>query len=150
MNYPAQMPQMPNDYFKGLSKYPERVIAGQDILELPERRLIGKTADYCNEIEYALNEALSKAEQYYNRLVELGDIVPEKTPEQKNMEFMQAMMAQMAALTVEVQQLRGEDNGKPTSNASVRDIIKDKPENSKYNKKQPPVGEPSATSDGEI
>jgi len=65
--------------------YPTRVISGNNILELgdeQQQHLIGHTLDYCSELETALNDALSKAEGYYARLVELGDIIPEKTPEE--------------------------------------------------------------------
>lgn len=64
--------------------YPTRVISGKDILELgdeQQQHLIGHTIEYCGDMEDALNEALTKAEGYYNRLVELGDIIPEKTAE---------------------------------------------------------------------
>jgi len=75
-----------NPYPYGYQKqYPTRVISGQDILELngdQQQNLIGHTLSYCNELESALNEAVSKAEGFYNRLVGLGDIVPPKSAEE--------------------------------------------------------------------
>jgi len=67
-----------------INSYPTRVIAGRDILEFQANQqvLIGHTLEYCNELETTLNEAISKAEGFYNRLVELGDIVPPKSAEE--------------------------------------------------------------------
>jgi len=67
-----------------INSYPTRVIAGRDILEFQSNQqvLIGHTLDYCNELEATLNEAITKAEGFYNRLVELGDIVPPKSAEE--------------------------------------------------------------------
>jgi len=76
----------PSGYPYGYQKqYPTRVISGDQILELngeQQQTLIGHTLAYCNELESALNEAVSKAEGFYNRLVELGDIVPPKSAEE--------------------------------------------------------------------
>jgi len=67
-----------------INSYPTRVIAGRDILEFQSNQqvLIGHTLEYCNELESTLNEAISKAEGFYNRLVELGDIIPPKSAEE--------------------------------------------------------------------
>lgn len=67
-----------------INSYPTRVIAGRDILEFQANQqvLIGHTLEYCGELESTLNEAISKAEGFYNRLVELGDIVPPKSAEE--------------------------------------------------------------------
>lgn len=65
--------------------YPTRVIAGNDIIELQidnGQVVIGHTLSYCENLEKDLNEAISKAEMYYNRLVELGDIVKPKSTEE--------------------------------------------------------------------
>lgn len=74
--------RIPSGY---VNQYPTRVISGQNILELngeQEQRIIGHTLDYCNDLEATLNDAISKAEGFYNRLVELGDIVPPKSAEE--------------------------------------------------------------------
>lgn len=77
---------MGNQYPFGYQKqFPTRVISGTNILELngeQQQTLIGHTLSYCNEMESALNEAVEKAEKFYKRLVELGDIIPEKTAEE--------------------------------------------------------------------
>jgi len=67
-----------------INSYPTRVIAGRDILEFQSNQqvLIGHTLEYCNELESTLSEAITKAEGFYNRLVELGDIVPPKSAEE--------------------------------------------------------------------
>jgi len=91
-----------NPYPYGYQKqYPTRVISGDQILELngeQQQTLIGHTLTYCNELESALNEAVSKAEEYYNRLVELGDIVPPKSAE----ELMQEQAAQQQEFNAEL------------------------------------------------
>ena len=75
-----------NPYPYGYTKqFPTRVISGDQILELngeQQQTLIGHTLSYCNDLESALNEAVSKAEGFYSRLVELGDIVPPKSAEE--------------------------------------------------------------------
>lgn len=91
-----------NPYPYGYQKqYPTRVISGNQILELngeQNQTLIGHTLAYCNELESALNEAVSKAEKYHARLVELGDIVPPKSPE----ELMQEQAAQQQEINAKL------------------------------------------------
>lgn len=71
-----------------MSAYPTRVISGDEILEIQydlsgnaQHVTIGRTTVYCDEVEKALIEAIEKAEKYYNRLIELGDIEKPKTAE---------------------------------------------------------------------
>ena len=65
-------------------EYPPRGINGTDIVENPDTSplLIGRTIAWCNDIESAFNEATNKIDEYYNWLVRLGEIVPEKTAEE--------------------------------------------------------------------
>jgi len=119
-----------NPYPYGYQKqYPARVISGDRILELNGERqqtLIGHTLPYCNELESALNEAVSKAEKFYDRLVELGDIVPPKSAE----ELLQEQAAQQqeinATLLSTIQKLsdkidrmeREDDNAKSNADST--------------------------------
>lgn len=59
------------------------------------RKAIGKTLDAYTELEQTTTE-------YYNKLVELGVIVPPKTPEEQNKEL-QDTLAQMTALMQSMQ-----------------------------------------------
>lgn len=67
-------------------QYPPRGISpnGMDIVENPDTNpmLIGHTMAWCNDIEAGYNEAVAKLDEYYNWLVRLGEIVPEKTAEE--------------------------------------------------------------------
>lgn len=47
-----------------------------------ERQQVGVTNDAYTALQKTAQEALDKAEKYYQRLVELGDIVPPKTSEE--------------------------------------------------------------------
>ena len=63
------------------------------------------------------NELKELADSYYNKLVELGAIVPPKTPEQiqqETMQVMQGMLKQMQTLQQEMEVLKNE-----RSNAST-------------------------------
>ena len=73
--------------------YPTRVISGQDILELQDgnQTLIGKTMEYCSSLENDLNEAISKAEEYYNELISAGLRTKPKTTEDMLLEVMNAI-----------------------------------------------------------
>ena len=64
--------------------YPPRGVNGTDIVENPDTNpmLIGHTLAWCNDLENAYNEALSKLDEYYNWLVRIGEIVPPKTAEE--------------------------------------------------------------------
>lgn len=81
------------------------VVDGNDIYQtdyMGNRQLVGKTAAAYNELEQTTTE-------YYNKLVELGVIVPPKSQEQL-MGEMQKTMADMtgiiAALSAEVKELK--------------------------------------------
>lgn len=81
-------------------------IEGDNIVQqdyLGNRQIIGKTTAAYNELEQTTQE-------YYNKLVELGVIVPPKTPEDAMAE-MQRTMDQMtniiAALAAEVKEMKG-------------------------------------------
>lgn len=81
------------------------VIDGQDIYQadyMGNRQLIGKTMSAYNELEQTTS-------QYYDKLVELGVIVPPKSQEEL-MSEMQKTMADMtgiiAALSAEVKELK--------------------------------------------
>ena len=53
-----------------------------------ERQQVGVTNDAYTALQKTAQEALDKAEKYYQRLVELGDIVPPKTSEETIAELM--------------------------------------------------------------
>lgn len=81
------------------------VVDGADIYQadyLGNRKLIGKTLAAYSELETTTTE-------YYNKLVELGVIIPPKEPEEM-MAQMQSTMAEMAglikALSAEVKELK--------------------------------------------
>lgn len=99
-----------NDYSNRL--YPQRPIRGQDILEMVgmDSIVIGKTTEYCKEIEAIAEDATRKAEEYYSKLVELGEIVPEKSQEEKTAELMAGMLEQMKIMTEEIKVLKGVAN----------------------------------------
>lgn len=82
------------------------VVDGENIVQfdvLGGRQVIGRTSAAYAELE-------STTQQYYDRLVELGEIVPPKTPEQMMAE-MQSAMADMAevikGLSAQVKELSG-------------------------------------------
>lgn len=81
------------------------VVDGCDIYQtdyIGNRKMIGKTVDAYKELE-------ETTKQYYDKLVELGVIVPEKTPEQMMAE-MQGTMLEMSkiiySLSNEVKELK--------------------------------------------
>lgn len=81
------------------------VVDGCDIYQadyMGNRKMIGKTVDAYKELE-------ETTKQYYDKLVELGVIVPEKTPEQMMAE-MQGTMLEMSkiisSLSNEVKELK--------------------------------------------
>ena len=82
-------------------------VDGENIVQqdyIGNRQIVGKTAAAYAELEQT-------AEEYYNKLVELGVIVPPKTPEdtmaemQKNMDQLTNIIA--AALAAEVKEMKG-------------------------------------------
>jgi len=111
----------PSGYPYGYQKqYPTRVISGDQILELngeQQQTLIGHTLAYCNELESALNEAVSKAEKFYDRLVELGDIVPPKSAEEllkeqaaQQQEINATLLSTIQKLSDKIDRMEREDN----------------------------------------
>lgn len=85
------------------------VIDGADIYQadyMGNRQLIGKTAAAYNELEQTTTE-------YYNKLVELGVIVPPKSQEQLMGEMqktMEDMTGIIAALSAEVKELKNRES----------------------------------------
>ena len=66
------------------------------------------------------NELKSISEEYYNKLVELGAIVPPKTPEQiqaETMQMMSSMLAEMKSMKIEMEELKNE---RRNSSAAIR------------------------------
>lgn len=106
-------------------QYPTRVISGTEILELngeQQQILIGRTVQYCNELESALNEALTKAEMYYARLVELKDIVPPKTAEellQEQAAVQQELMITIQKLSDKITRMEENDNANKSTKSSA-------------------------------
>lgn len=112
-------------------QYPTRVISGDSILELngeQNQTLIGRTLSYCNELEASLNEAITKAEGYYNRLVELGDIVPPKAPEdilreqaEQQKQINETLLSTIQALSDKITRLEENGNAKPGTDSTNGD-----------------------------
>lgn len=81
------------------------VVDGADIYQadyMGNRRLIGKTQAAYDELE-------GTTKQYYDKLVELGVIVPQKSPEQMMADMQGAMMDMLktiSALSDEVKELK--------------------------------------------
>lgn len=121
-----------NAYPYGYQKqYPVRVISGQNILELgdsQQQTLIGYTTSCCNELEGALNEALSKAESYYAQLVEAGIIVPPKPPEdimreqaEQQQAINETLLATIQKLSDKIDRMESEkedNNAEPRTNSN--------------------------------
>ena len=64
------------------------------------------------------NELKSISEEYYNKLVELGAIVPPKTPEQiqaETMQMMSSMLAEMKSMKREMEELKNERRNSSTT-----------------------------------
>lgn len=125
-----------NDQFK---QYPTRVISGTDILELQgtEKILIGRTIAWCNDIESTCGKAIEKAEQYYNRLVELGDIKPKETSE----EMLSRAIVVMENLMHRIEKLEGERKNEPYR-SSLGDDGEKLPANSREGKRGVPKIQP--------
>ena len=63
------------------------------------------------------NELKSISEEYYNKLVELGAIIPPKTPEQiqaETMQMMSSMLAEMKSMKQEMEELKNERRNSST------------------------------------
>lgn len=70
------------------------------------------------------NELKELADSYYNKLVELGAIVPPKTPEQiqaETMQVMQGMLKQMQTMQHELEVLKNERSNASTDVKSKSD-----------------------------
>lgn len=101
-----------NDTFNSLLKqYPSRPIRGTDIFEkqCEELILIGHTLPWCNDLENTLNEALATVEKHYNRLVELGDIIPKESTE----DLLLKALSAIDSLSKKVESLEREDKHEP-------------------------------------
>lgn len=64
------------------------------------------------------NELKSISEEYYNKLVELGAIIPPKTPEQiqaETMQMMSSMLAEMKSMKQEMEELKNERRNSSTA-----------------------------------
>lgn len=64
------------------------------------------------------NELKSISEEYYNKLVELGAIIPPKTPEQiqaETMQMMSSMLAEMKSMKQEMEELKNERRNSSTT-----------------------------------
>ena len=64
------------------------------------------------------NELKSISEEYYNKLVELGAIVPPKTPEQiqaETIQMMSSMLAEMKSMKQEMEELKNERRNSSTT-----------------------------------
>lgn len=85
------------------------------------RKAIGKTAEAYTELENTTTE-------YYNKLVELGVIVPPKTPEEQNKELQETlsqMAAVMQSMQNEIKELK-ENGHKCTCSDSIENVPKRK------------------------
>lgn len=78
---------------------------------------IGVTMDTFKATEDLAKEATEKAEKYYKRLVELGDIVPPKTPE----ELIKELTEQVIFLSKKVETLSNDKVSKEKENGSSSD-----------------------------
>ena len=77
-----------------------------------QKQRIGVTDNVYNELK-------SISEEYYNKLVELGAIIPPKTPEQIQAEMMQmmsSMLAEMKSMKREMEELK---NGRRNSSTTA-------------------------------
>lgn len=95
-------------------------VDGENIIQqdyIGNRQVVGKTQEAYNELEQTTQE-------YYNKLVELGVIVPPKTPEDTMAEMQKAMDRMtniIAALAAEVKEIKG--NGyKCSTGDGVEDV----------------------------
>ena len=64
------------------------------------------------------NELKSISEEYYNKLVELGAIIPPKTPEQiqaETIQMMSSMLAEMKSMKQEMEELKNERRNSSTT-----------------------------------
>jgi len=100
------MPNYPwEDNYK---KYPIRVIDSKkpDIYELQGDQyvLIGHTLDWCQELESVCEQATSKAEEYYEMLIEHGIIEPVKSESEIMQEQQAAMFKEQQEINTQLLQ----------------------------------------------
>ena len=77
---------------------------------------IGVTNDVYAELEKISGE-------YYNKLVEMGAIVPPKTPEQmqeENLQLMSEMMNQIKTMKAELEVLKNDKSAKPSADDAIK------------------------------
>lgn len=92
------------------------VVDGTDIYQTDyagNRKIIGKTLSAYNELEQTTTE-------YYNKLVELGIIVPPKSQEELMAEMQKSMMQMsdiIAGLSNELKELKNREPGKCACNS---------------------------------
>lgn len=115
------------------------IIKGGDSMEYESQKIRTGTSGYCtveDGIIYEINplyagqkqrvgvtdsvynELKSISEEYYNKLVELGAIVPPKTPEQiqaETMQMMSSMLAEMKSMKQEMEELKNERRNSSTT-----------------------------------
>lgn len=100
-----------------ITTYPQTItcmIENGNIMQVDfygNKQIVGVTTEAYKELEKISTE-------YYNKLVELGAIVPPKTPEQiqqETMQMMSEMMAQMQKMKAEMEELK---NGKSSSDSA--------------------------------
>lgn len=95
-------------------------VAGDEIYQtdyLGQKRLIGKTSAAYNELEQTTTE-------YYNKLVELGVIVPPKTQEELNAQMQTSMLEMskvISELMNEIKELKA--NGSEPDTANTGEIL---------------------------
>ena len=101
---------------------------GDDIVQTDltgATRIIGKKIETYSELE-------KTTQQYYDKLVELGVIVPPKTPEQQNKELQEQMLQMagiMESLKKEIEELKNNEF-KRTDSSDIKDVAEYKPKRS--------------------
>lgn len=120
--------------------FPTRVISGNDILELngDQQVIIGHTLEYCLNLEETLKEAIEKAETYYNRLIELGDIKKPKTTEdlmEEQKEVNQNLLSIIQKLSKKIDRLEHSEVNNGLNEISVIDCEGNQPRTNKKSRK---------------
>ena len=136
-----------SEYKWGERPYKTLRVTGVDIIENPDTSpvLVGRTMEWCNELEQAFNQALQIGEQnkldrdkYYQMLVDAKIIVPEKTTEEKMFELVQSLTQTVAVLNEKIEKLEGEKDGYGHNNDGGNgNIEEDKPQSGGNGEKQP-------------
>lgn len=95
------------------------IVDGDNIVQvdyLGNRKVIGKTAEAYGELEATTAE-------YYNKLVELGVIVPEKTPEEMMREMQKTMYDMAGVIAALKAEMEGMKNGCKCNPADDREDV---------------------------